>query len=132
LSRPADAAAAPARAVLLIDHGTRDPKTNARLADFTRRVAERRPDWIVAHAHMELGEPDLGQAVASLVDAGAKEIRVQPHFLTSGYHVTTSIPALIEEAKAHYPDVTFELISPIGEDEGLIDLVVARIPDADH
>lgn len=122
----------PIRALLLIDHGTRDPATNARLAEFARRVGERRPDWLVTHAHMEFGEPNLAQAVASLVAAGSKEIRVQPHFLTSGYHVTTSIPALIEEAKACHPDVTFDVTAPVGEDDRLIDIVAARIPDPDN
>ncbi len=131
MSPPRDDQSTPPPALLLIDHGTRDAETNARLAELARRVGERRPDWRVAHAHMEFGEPDLAHAVAALVAAGTTEIRIQPYFLSAGYHVTTSIPALVEEAKAMHPEVTFLLTAPVGEDERLIDIVADQIPDAD-
>ena len=120
----------PRRGLLIVDHGTRNPTVNARLGDFAREVGIRMPDWSVAHAHMELGEPDLSKAVEALVSEGITEIHIHPHFLSAGYHVTTSIPELVESAKRAHPRVVFELREALGEDNQLVDLVVLRISDS--
>ena len=93
--------------LLIVDHGTRDPKVNARLGDFAREVGARLSGWSVTHAHMELGSPDLPEAARTLIEAGATEIHVHPHFLTAGYHVTTSIPEILETIRETHPDVEF-------------------------
>lgn len=112
------------RALLIVDHGTRLSEANARLGDFARAVAERRRDWLVAHAHMELGEPDVGTAIDRLVEAGAREIHVHLHFLSSGTHVRETIPELIAAARARHETIEITLGDPLGHDERLVDLVV--------
>ena len=112
------------RALLILDHGTRSAETNARLGTFARAVGERRSDWLVAHAHMELGQPDVPTAVDALVDAGATEIHVHLHFLSAGMHVRETIPELIDEARARHPEIPITVGEPLGFDERLIDLVI--------
>ncbi len=116
-----------ARALLIVDHGTRRSEANASLADFARQVAAARPDWRVAHAHMELAQPDVPTAIEALVEAGATEIHLHLHFLGRGYHVRETIPALVDAARSRHDHVLFHVSDPIGEDPRLIDIVVERI-----
>ncbi len=120
------------RGLLIVDHGTRSPEVNARLAEFARKVGARLSDWSVAHAHMEFGSPDIPEAARTLAEAGATEIHVHPHFLTSGYHVTTSIPEILEAVREAHPNVEFHLRAPIGEEPALVDLVVSRLTSEDR
>jgi len=118
--------------LLIVDHGTRSPEVNARLADFASEVASRLSDWSVAHAHMEFGSPDIPEAAHTLVEAGATEIHLHPHFLTAGYHVTTSIPEILEAVRETHPNVEFHVRAPIGEEPALVDLVVSRLTSEDR
>jgi sirohydrochlorin ferrochelatase len=116
-----------ARALLIVDHGTRRSEANESLARFARRIAEARPEWQVAHAHMELAQPDVPTAIEALVAAGATEIHLHLHFLSRGYHVRETIPELVDAARARHDHVRFHLSDPIGEDPRLIEIVVDRI-----
>jgi sirohydrochlorin cobaltochelatase len=116
-----------AHALLIVDHGTRNPEANASLAAFARRVAAARPEWRVAHAHMELGEPDVPTAIAALVAAGATEIHLHLHFLGRGVHVRETIPQLVEDARGRHEHVRFHVADPLGEDPRLLDIVLDRL-----
>ncbi len=120
------------RGLLIVDHGTRSPEVNARLAAFAREVEARLSGWSVAHAHMEFGSPDIPEAARALTEAGATEIHVHPHFLTAGYHVTTSIPEILETVREAHPNVEFHMRAPIGEEAALADLVVAGLTSEDR
>lgn len=115
------------RALLIVDHGTRNAETNARLGELARAVAMRRSEWLVAHAHMELGQPDVVSAIDGLVEAGAGAIHVHLHFLSSGMHVRETIPELIEKARARHGAVEITVGDPLGHDERIVDLVVDRM-----
>ena len=112
------------KALLIIDHGTRRAEANARLGEFARAVAQRRSQWLVAHAHMELGQPDVASAIDRLVEAGAGSIHVHPHFLSAGTHVRETIPGLIDAAREKHASVEITIGDPLGHDERLVDLVV--------
>lgn len=115
------------RALLIVDHGSRSASANATRADFARRVADARPDWRVAHAHMELAQPDVPSAIDALVADGVFEIRVHLHFLGRGYHVRESIPELIDAARGRHPGLRITVSDPIGEDPRLVDIVVESL-----
>lgn len=114
-------------ALLIVDHGTRNAEANRRLAELARAVARERPDWLVQHAHMELGDPSFDTGVEWLVERGALEILVHLHFLGVGMHVRETIPSLVEEARARHPHVEIRLTEPLGRDPRLVDIVVDRM-----
>ncbi len=124
-----DASHEPRRGLLLVDHGTRNPEANARLAELGDAIALARPDWLVAYAHMELAMPDVPMAVSALASAGATRILVHLHFLVAGFHVRESIPELLAAARAEHPEIEFKLGTPIGEDPRLKDIVLERMDD---
>ena len=112
------------KALLIVDHGSRVPETNARLASLANEVARRRPEWIVAHAHMELSQPDVPSAIDALVEAGAAAVHVHLHFLSAGMHVQETIPELIEAARSRHDRIEITVGEPLGHDPRMADLVV--------
>jgi sirohydrochlorin ferrochelatase len=115
------------RALLIVDHGSRQPDANRLVERVAERVRERRPDLIVEHGHMEIAEPSLADAVARCVSAGATDIVVHPYFLGSGRHTSETIPALVARVAAEHPGVTLRISDPLGLHDKLVDVVLERI-----
>ncbi len=93
------------------------------------RVRARRPEFIVEHAHMEIAEPSLAEAVARCVAAGASEIVVHPYFLTSGRHTSETIPELVATTAREHPDVKIRISKPLGLHDKLIEVVLERLDE---
>ena len=119
------------RAVLLVDHGSRRPESNAQLEALAERVRERMPERLVAVAHMELAAPSIADAIDACVAGGVEEIVVHPYFLGPGNHTREDIPRLVAGAGARHPGLRIEITEPLGLHEGLVDVVVARVEEKD-
>jgi len=119
-----------ARAVVLLDHGSREPAANAQLDALAALVAARLPGRRVAVAHMELATPTLAEAAARCVREGAREVVVAPCFLAPGRHVREDLPRLVAELERTHPGVAFKLAAPLGEHPGLADALAARAEEA--
>jgi sirohydrochlorin cobaltochelatase len=64
---------------------------------------------------LEFMQPGFAESVTSLVESGAKQIRVIPLFLAAGAHTRQDLTALIETAQSAHADVRFSVAPPIGE-----------------
>jgi len=96
--------------VLLMDHGSRKEKSNARLQkmaelyQMTLGTDEDEedsdgPTIIVRAAHMEIATPSIPDGLKDLRDQGVDEIICHPFFLSAdGRHVKEDIPEIIGEA----------------------------------
>ena len=115
------------RAILIVDHGTRNEAARETLVQLAAEVARARPDWLVEHAHMELADPDFDSGVDTLVARGATHIFVHLHFLGAGYHVRESIPELVARASERHETIAIETSEPLGHDPRIADLVVDRM-----
>ncbi|MBI5664494.1 MAG: precorrin-8X methylmutase, partial [Nitrospirae bacterium] len=78
-------------------------------------------------AYLQFAEPDIMQAITDCVKDGAKKIIIHPYFLSSGMHVTTDIPGIIEEARGKYNGVEFVYTEPLGIHSKLAEVVLERI-----
>lgn len=85
------------------------------------RINARDPTVLVRCAYLEVTQPDLAAATASLLAAGAGRITVVPMFLGVGKHAREDLPALVDSVRAQYPNVPFTLQCAVGEDPRLID-----------
>lgn len=112
--------------LLLVDHGSRRDAANAALTAMAERLRTLRPDLLVAHAHMELAQPDIAAGFTALVAAGAGEIRVVPYFLAPGRHASEDIPALVTAAAAAHPQVTWRISECLGPHDLLAELALLR------
>lgn len=119
-------------AILLVDHGSRRPEANAQLDELAQRLRRRAPDRVIHVAHMELAPPSIAEGMAACVADGAAEIVVHPYFLGPGSHTRQDIPRLVAEAAAAHPGLRVRLSEPLGLDERLVDLVLARVAAAEE
>lgn len=102
--------------LLAVAHGTRSPAGQAQIVALMDRVARRRPGLDVRLAYVDVQQPHLAEVAAGL-DRSAV---VVPLLLSSGYHVRVDIPAGLAGVDA-------VVTPPLGPDEWLIDLLVARL-----
>lgn len=117
----------PVRAILLVDHGSRDREANAALAQTAERVAERLgPTALVRHAHLTLASPSVEETFASCVAASATEVVVVPYFLSAGRHVAHDLPRALEEAARRHRPTRYRLTAPLGGDPLLVQVIVTR------
>ncbi len=102
-------------AILFFAHGSRDPNWrvpfDAILADFRAMHATK----LAELSFLEFMQPGFAESVTSLVESGAKQIRVIPLFLAAGAHTRQDLTALIETAQSAHADVRFSVAPPIGE-----------------
>jgi sirohydrochlorin ferrochelatase len=119
--------AAGTRAVVLVDHGSREGKANRQLSAVAALLAKRLPGRRIARAHLSLARPSLPEAIDACVAAGAREIVVMPYFLAPGRHARRDIPRLAREARARHPGIRIRVSAPLGVHAGLVAAVADRV-----
>lgn len=119
-------------ALVVVDHGSRNPAANASLEETVRQVQASSGGAYVAvlAAHMELAPPGLGTAVDEAVAAGAQEVVVALYFLSPGRHSETDVPRLVAEAASRHPAIRFHVTAALGPHRSLAALVLERASDA--
>ncbi len=121
---------APAKAIVLFAHGSRDPLWHKPMEAVAAHLASLSPQTLVACAYLELSQPDLPTAVATLLDQGAQTISVLPLFLGVGKHAREDLPRLMADLQTEHPDVQFKLNPSIGEDARLVHLIAEMALDS--
>jgi sirohydrochlorin cobaltochelatase len=113
-------------AIVLFGHGSREPHW-ARPFEQLADTLTRQTDAIVRLAYLELMQPSLADAIATLAREGAVSIRVVPVFLGVGGHTRNDLPKLVEAARQRHAGVRIELDTPIGEQSSVIEAIAAAI-----
>ncbi|MBN2239897.1 MAG: precorrin-8X methylmutase [Dehalococcoidales bacterium] len=85
---------------------------------------------IVAWGALQFNQPDLNEAVATLIKTGTKRIIVMPYFLFSGNHITEDIPEAVDELKKQYPECMFVMTKPMGMESTFPSYIAQRIRSA--
>ncbi|WP_095934148.1 sirohydrochlorin chelatase [Streptomyces sp. Tue6028] len=110
-------------ALVLVAHGSRDPRTLATVRTLVERVREVRPQLPVHLGHIELNEPLLPDTLAALPAGDAVLV---PLLLSRGYHVKQDIP----EAVAAAPHLRARVAAPLGPHPLLVETLYARLVEA--
>jgi len=116
-----------ARAVVLVDHGSREAAANAQLGRVARALARRLAGSHVAIAHLSLVPPSIADAIDACVARGAREIVVVPYFLAPGRHASRDVPRLARRAAGRHAGVRVRVAPALGLHRGLLDAVCERI-----
>ncbi|MDP4300525.1 sirohydrochlorin chelatase [Leptothrix discophora] len=103
--------------ILLFAHGARDPAWARPFEAIAAQMRAAAPQQAVALAFLELMQPGLKDAVATMRAQGCDDITVVPLFLGAGGHVRRDLPALIEELRAAHPGLALRTTPAIGETE---------------
>ncbi|MEU6439709.1 sirohydrochlorin chelatase [Streptomyces sp. NPDC047046] len=94
---------APRPALLVVAHGSRDPRHAATVRQLVARVRRLRPGIGVESAFLDFAEPSVPDALARLAAAGAREVVALPLLLTRAFHAKSDIPAVLEAATRALP-----------------------------
>ena len=114
-------------AVIIVDHGSRRPESNASFEVFVWASGGLLPYAVVEPAHMELAQPSIATAFDRCVAAGATTVAVAPYFLGPGSHWDRDIPALAAAAAAGHPGVHWLVAAPLGPDPLLLTIIEQRV-----
>jgi sirohydrochlorin ferrochelatase len=115
------------RPIVLIGHGSPDPRSAAGLRGLARAVARRVPTTLVEVAFLDHDEPSLTAVSMDLAAAGHTAAVVVPAFLTTAFHVRSDVPramAAAQQASA----MSLAVTPPIGPDVRLLDAMAAHLP----
>ncbi|GAB1329742.1 sirohydrochlorin chelatase [Streptomyces sennicomposti] len=119
-------------ALVLVAHGSRDPRARVAVDALMERVRRLRPALPVRLGHIELNEPLLSDTLARLKPAGTAtgaEARTAavlvPLLFSPGHHVKHDVP----EAAASAP-VPARVAAPLGPHPLLVDALCARLGEA--
>ncbi|MFD9330927.1 sirohydrochlorin chelatase [Streptomyces sp. NPDC060065] len=116
-------------ALVLVAHGSRDPRTLSTVRSLIERIRELRPHLAVHLGHIELNEPLLPDTLASLQSTRSTrtgEAVLVPLLLSRGYHVKRDIP----EAAAAAAPLRTRVAAPLGPHPLLVETLYARLVEA--
>ncbi|MDQ0987811.1 sirohydrochlorin chelatase [Streptomyces sp. V2I9] len=89
--------------LLVIAHGSRDPRHAATVHALTGRVRAERPGQRVETAFLDFNAPSVPRVLERLAAQGADEVVAVPLLLTRAFHARTDIPSVLREARARLP-----------------------------
>jgi len=109
-------------ALVLVAHGSRDPRALSTVRALVERVRELRPGLPVHLGHIELNEPRLTDTLTAL---GPTDAVLVPLLLARGYHVKQDIPEMAAEAQART-----RVAAPLGPHPLLVETLYDRLVEA--
>ncbi|MBP8537740.1 sirohydrochlorin chelatase, partial [Streptomyces sp. MK37H] len=116
--------------LLIIAHGSRDPRHAATVDALRARVRSLRPGLRVEAAFLEFNAPRVPQVLARLAAADATEVIALPLLLTRAFHAKTDIPAVLREATARHPRLSVRQAEVLGPSPLLMDAMERRLHEA--
>ncbi|RKN38310.1 sirohydrochlorin chelatase [Streptomyces hoynatensis] len=116
--------------LLLLAHGSRDPRHAATVSALAARTRSLAPSLRVAVAFLDFDRPGVGEALAALHAAGEREVTAVPLLLTRAYHAKTDIPAALAEQTARLPGLRVRQAEVLGPDPLLLAAVTRRLGEA--
>ncbi|MEV5438809.1 sirohydrochlorin chelatase [Streptomyces sp. NPDC052682] len=84
--------------LLVIAHGSRDPRHAATVHALVRRVRAQRPGVRVETGFLDFNVPSVQGVLESLAAQGVRDVVAQPLLLTRAFHAKADIPAVLRDA----------------------------------
>ncbi|WP_432118963.1 sirohydrochlorin chelatase [Streptomyces sp. bgisy032] len=119
---PSAARRRPAPALVVVAHGSRDPRALSTVTALLDRVRALRPGLPVHLGHIELNAPLLPDTLAALGDTDAVLV---PLLLSRGHHVKHDIPGTAAASPART-----RVAAPLGPHPLLVDVLQDRLTEA--
>jgi sirohydrochlorin ferrochelatase len=116
--------------IAVFGHGSSVETANQAVRDFTVEFGRQGGFPLVEPSFLELGEPDLPEAVRRLVERGATRILVIPYFLTLGIHLKRDLPRIVAELQVIYTGVSIRVADPMDGHPALVNVLLDRAKEA--
>jgi sirohydrochlorin ferrochelatase len=118
------------RAVLLVDHGSREEAANAVLDALAAALGRRMPEAAVHVAHLEIAAPGIAEVIDRCAAADVREVVICPCFVAPGRHASRDLPRIAEEASRRHPGLSITVAAPLGAHPALVEALADRIREA--
>ncbi|WP_103885289.1 sirohydrochlorin chelatase [Actinacidiphila yanglinensis] len=113
--------------MLVIAHGSRDPRHAATVRALTARVAAARPELRVDTAFLDFEPASVPGAVRRLAAEGVRDAVALPLLLTRAFHAKTDIPAVLAESAASLPGLRLHTADVLGPSPLLVAALERRL-----
>ncbi len=117
-------------ALLIVGHGSRDPRGAEEFHELVTLMRLRNPDLLLEGGFIELSRPPISDCVTRLAEAGAREVAAVPLMLLAAGHAKDDIPATLVREKMTNPQLTFRYGRALGIRPELLSLMDERISAA--
>jgi sirohydrochlorin ferrochelatase len=115
--------------IAVFAHGSSIESANDGVRAFTSELARRGGFGLIETSFLELGKPDLPEAVERLIEAGADRILVLPYFLTLGVHLQRDLPRIVQELSVIHKGVEICVAEPMDGHPALLRVLLDRAED---
>lgn len=123
--------ASPARpALLVIAHGSRDPRHAAAVTALCARVRALRPGLRTEVAFLDFNAPGVPRTLERLAADGVRDVVALPLLLTRAFHAKTDIPAVLREAATRLPRLAVHRAEVLGPSPLLTAALDRRLSEA--
>ena len=112
------------RSLILFGHGARDNRWREPFDLLVSLWKDQYPEVQVELAFLELMQPSLEEAVASLVAFGAQKIVVVPVFFGQGGHLRNDFPVILSACREKFPMIALSTTPAVGEDLAVLQAIV--------
>ncbi|MFF8265752.1 sirohydrochlorin chelatase [Streptomyces virginiae] len=116
--------------LLVIAHGSRDPRHAATVHALTRRARALRPGLRVETAFLDFNAPRVEQVLSALHADGVRDVVAVPLLLTRAFHAKADIPAALSEALTRLPGLSVSVADVLGPSPLLVDALERRLSEA--
>ncbi|QSY50545.1 MULTISPECIES: sirohydrochlorin chelatase [Streptomyces] len=116
--------------LLLVAHGSRDPRHAATVAALRERVAARRPGLRVETGFLDFCAPGVPRVLERLAAQGARDVVALPLLLTRAFHAKADLPAALARATATLPELTVRRADVLGPSSLLTAALERRLRQA--
>jgi sirohydrochlorin ferrochelatase len=118
-------------AVVLVAHGSRDPRAAASTSALAAAVAEAHPEWDVHAAYLDHAGPRPLDVLAGLSFRGHTHAVLAPLLLTSAYHGRVDVPAVVAATRDAGLRIDVDVADVLGGDSDLLVTgLIRRLPVA--
>ncbi|MFI6028989.1 sirohydrochlorin chelatase [Amycolatopsis magusensis] len=102
------------RPLVVVAHGSRDPRSAATVRGLVDRVRSLAPGLDVRVAFLDLSDPPVPEVLVRLHHEGHREVVVAPLLLGSAYHARVDLPALVREVTSRLPRLDVLIADVLG------------------
>ncbi|MFC0845463.1 sirohydrochlorin chelatase [Streptomyces noboritoensis] len=113
--------------LLVIAHGSRDPRHAATVHALVRRVRSLRPGLRVETGFLDFNAPSVPRVLERLAFEGVRDVVALPLLLTRAFHAKADIPAVLAQAP---PQLDIRLAEVLGPSPLLLSTVERRLQEA--
>ena len=112
------------KAIILFGHGARDVRWREPFDRLANLWQAQHPKTLVELAFLEMMQPSLEEAVATLAGSGATEIVVVPVFFGQGGHLRNDFPVLLASCREKFPQISLSATPAVGEDLAVLQAII--------